>query len=91
VSEIEWGHVEKVTDRVNLGDKLKVKVIKIDRGKVDVSMKALVPKPEGYVEKPRRPSRFSRGRGDRDRGPNRDGYSREKRDSRSSDRRRKRD
>lgn len=84
VSEIEWGHVDKVTDRVNLGDKLKVKVIKIDRGKVDVSMKALIPKPEGYVEKPRRPSRFSR-----DRGPNRDGYSRERRDSRSSDRRRR--
>jgi polyribonucleotide nucleotidyltransferase len=57
VSELEWGRVEKVTDRVNLGDKIKVKVIKIDNGKVDVSMKALTPKPEGYVE------RRGRGRG----------------------------
>ena len=48
VSELEWGRVEKVTDRVNLGDKVKVKVIKIDNGKVDVSMKALTPRPEGY-------------------------------------------
>jgi polyribonucleotide nucleotidyltransferase len=48
VSELEWGRVEKVTDRVNLGDKVKVKVIKIDNGKVDVSIKALTPRPEGY-------------------------------------------
>ena len=48
VSELEWGRVDKVTDRVNLGDKVKVKVIKIDNGKVDVSMKALMPRPEGY-------------------------------------------
>ena len=90
VSEIEWGHVDKVTDRVNLGDKLRVKVIKIDRGKVDVSMKALIPKPEGYVERPRKPRRtFRKGR---DRGPNRDGYSRERRDPRvRDDRRRRRD
>ncbi|UCG69248.1 MAG: polyribonucleotide nucleotidyltransferase [Thermoplasmata archaeon] len=50
VSELEWGRVEKVTDRVNLGDKVRVKVIKIDNGKVDVSMKALLPKPKGYVD-----------------------------------------
>jgi polyribonucleotide nucleotidyltransferase len=48
VSELEWHRVEKVTDRVNLGDKVRVKVIKIDNGKVDVSMKALLPKPERY-------------------------------------------
>jgi polyribonucleotide nucleotidyltransferase len=66
VSELEWGRVEKVTDRVNLGDKVKVKVIKIDNGKVDVSIKALTPRPEGY----------SGGGGGRGRGRDRGGRSR---------------
>jgi polyribonucleotide nucleotidyltransferase len=55
VSQIDWPRVERVTDRLGLGDKVKVKVIKIEQGKVDVSMKVLLPKPEGYVEPPRRP------------------------------------
>ncbi|MFO7618495.1 MAG: S1 RNA-binding domain-containing protein [Thermoplasmata archaeon] len=87
VSEIEWGRVENVTDRVNMGDKLKVKVIKIDNGKVDVSMKALLPRPEGYVEPERRPR--SRDRDDR-RGGDRRGGDRDRRprdrDSRPRDR-----
>jgi polyribonucleotide nucleotidyltransferase len=62
VSELEWGRVEKVTDRVNLGDKVRVKVIKIDNGKVDVSIKALLPRPERYGNSRGRPR--SRGRGD---------------------------
>jgi polyribonucleotide nucleotidyltransferase len=90
VSEIEWGRVEKVTDRVNLGDKLKVKVIKIDQGKVDVSMKVLTPKPEGYVEPQRRPRRsFDRRSSNRRSGDgrNRNGYSKERRDPRIKERR----
>ncbi len=43
VSEIEWGRVNKVTDRINIGDRVNVKVIGIEDGKVDVSMKALPP------------------------------------------------
>jgi polyribonucleotide nucleotidyltransferase len=54
VSNIEWRRVEKVTDRINLGDTVSVKVIKIENGKVDVSAKALLPKPEGYVDRPPR-------------------------------------
>jgi polyribonucleotide nucleotidyltransferase len=59
VSNIEWARVEKVTDRINLGDTVRVKVIRIENGKVDVSAKALLPKPEGYVDRrpPRRDSR----------------------------------
>jgi polyribonucleotide nucleotidyltransferase len=72
VSEIEWGRVENVTDRINLGDKVRVKVIKIDFGKVDVSRKALLPKPEGYVEPERRPRRDDDRRGS-DRGDRRGG------------------
>ena len=51
ISEIEWGRVERVTDRLKLGDKVKVKVIRIERGKVNVSMKALLPKPTGDNKK----------------------------------------
>jgi polyribonucleotide nucleotidyltransferase len=64
VSEIEWGHVDKVTDRVQLGDRIRVKVIAIDRGKVEVSMKALTPRPEGIKETSgRRPQRRGPPRG----------------------------
>ncbi|MBA3045877.1 MAG: polyribonucleotide nucleotidyltransferase [Candidatus Thermoplasmatota archaeon] len=78
VSEIEWGRVENVTDRVNMGDKIRVKVIKIENGKVDVSRKALLPKPEGYVEPERRPR--TRDRDDR-RGGDRRGGDRDRRSS----------
>ncbi|UCE38282.1 MAG: polyribonucleotide nucleotidyltransferase [Thermoplasmata archaeon] len=54
VSEIEWGRVERVTDRLKLGDTVKVKVTRIENGKVDVSARVLLPKPEGYVDRPRR-------------------------------------
>ncbi|MFO8051639.1 MAG: polyribonucleotide nucleotidyltransferase [Thermoplasmatota archaeon] len=60
ISELEWGHVDKVTDKVNVGDKVRVKVIEIDRGKYEVSMKALTPKPEGFQERPRKSQRSSR-------------------------------
>ena len=90
VSEIEWGHVKEVTDRVNEGDKLKVKVIKMERGKIDVSMKALLPKPEGYVEPPKRPRRDDRRGGDRRsndrRGGSRDRYDRRDRKPRDDSR-----
>ena len=80
VSEIDWQHVANVEDRLKLGDKIKVKVIKIERGKIDVSIKALLPKPEGYVEPSRgrpqggRPGGYGRsGGGDRRGGDRRRG------------------
>jgi polyribonucleotide nucleotidyltransferase len=54
VSEIAWERVEKVTDRLKLGDKVRVKVIRIEDGKIDLSAKVLLPKPEGYSARPRR-------------------------------------
>jgi polyribonucleotide nucleotidyltransferase len=59
VSELDWGHVDKVTDRVNTGDKVRVKVIEIDRGKVEVSLRALMPRPPGVEDKGRRDTRRS--------------------------------
>ena len=64
ISELEYGHVDKIEDRVKLGDKVKVVVTKVAFGKVDVSMKALHPPPPGWVE-PERPRRT--GGRDRDR------------------------
>ncbi len=56
ISELEWHRVEKVEDVLNTGDKVKVKLIKVDdQGRLDFSRKALLEKPEGYVERPKRP------------------------------------
>ena len=56
VSEIKWERVGKPGDILNMGDKVQVKVKEIDNlGRVNLSMKALLPRPEGYVE-PTRPA-----------------------------------
>jgi polyribonucleotide nucleotidyltransferase len=60
VSELSYRRVGKVSDVVNLGDTVKVKVVGIDeKGRVNLSIKALLPKPEGYQEedRPQRPPR----------------------------------
>ncbi len=57
ISEMAWKKTEKVEDVVKLGDEVDVKLLEIDEktGKMRLSMKALLPKPEGYVEPQRRP------------------------------------
>ncbi len=57
VSEISYDRVNRPADVLKLGDMAKVVVKEIDNlGRVNLSMKALLPKPEGYVEpEPRRP------------------------------------
>jgi polyribonucleotide nucleotidyltransferase len=68
ISDMEWGHVDTVEALMNLGDEVEVVVSNVDRdGKVKLSRKELLPKPEGYVEPPPREDRGGRG-GDRDRG-----------------------
>lgn len=55
VSEISYERVNRPGDVLKLGDVVKVKVKEIDNlGRVNLSMKALLPKPEGYVEQPKR-------------------------------------
>ncbi|MEX2785563.1 polyribonucleotide nucleotidyltransferase [Streptococcus sp. H49] len=47
ISELAWRRVNKVEDVLSLGDEVDVKVIKIDdKGRVDASMKALLPHPQ---------------------------------------------
>ncbi|RZI49048.1 polyribonucleotide nucleotidyltransferase [Lactococcus kimchii] len=56
ISEMAWARTEKVEDIVKLGDIVEVKIMKIDdKGRVDASMRALLEKPEGYVEPERKP------------------------------------
>ena len=56
ISELAWEKTENVTDVVNLGDTLDIKYFGVDprTRKEKVSRKALLPKPEGYVDKPRK-------------------------------------
>ncbi|PKP14461.1 MAG: polyribonucleotide nucleotidyltransferase [Bacteroidetes bacterium HGW-Bacteroidetes-3] len=83
ISELAWQRTDNVTDVVNMGDVFDVKYFGKDpkTRKDKVSRKALLPKPEGFVERPPRDSsRDSRG-GDRDnRGGDRDRKPRERRD-----------
>lgn len=47
ISEIAWTRTEKVSDVLEVGEEVDVKVIKIDdKGRIDASMKALLPRPK---------------------------------------------
>jgi polyribonucleotide nucleotidyltransferase len=83
ISEIDWKRLETVEESgLKEGDEIQVKLLEIDpkTGKFKLSRKVLLPKPEGYVERPERPARGERkDRGDRrdrsdrrDRGEHRD-------------------
>ncbi len=62
ISEIDWKRLETVEEAgIKEGDKMQVKLLDIDpkTGKYKLSRRVLMEKPEGYVERERRP------RGDR--------------------------
>ncbi|MFN7725015.1 MAG: polyribonucleotide nucleotidyltransferase [Rubrivivax sp.] len=88
ISQIAHQRVEKVEDFLKEGQVIKVKVMETDeKGRIKLSLKALLDKPEGYVEEERpRRERSDRGdfRGDRgDRGdrPRRDREDRPRREA----------
>ena len=76
VSELAWERTENVSDVVNMGDVFDIKYMGTDpRTRKDkVSRKALLPKPEGYKERPPRDNNRGRDnrRDSRDRKPRRD-------------------
>lgn len=80
VSELAWERTENVSDVVNMGDVFDVKYFGLDprTRKEKVSRKAILPKPEGFVERPPREDRGRNDRGndrnnrDKDRKPRRD-------------------
>ncbi|MBK8555387.1 MAG: polyribonucleotide nucleotidyltransferase [Lewinellaceae bacterium] len=55
VSEISYDRIDNVEDVYKLGDVVKFKIVEVDQrsGKLRLSAKALLPKPEGYVERER--------------------------------------
>ncbi len=65
VSEMDWKRVESAEDFTKEGDTIEVKLIGVDEktGKLKLSRKALLPKPEGYVERPPRGDRPPRREG----------------------------
>ena len=70
ISEIEWRRLESVEDAgIKEGDHIEVKLLEIDgkTGKYKLSHRVLLEKPEGYVERERRPRREG------DRRPRREG------------------
>ncbi|NBU50424.1 MAG: S1 RNA-binding domain-containing protein, partial [Betaproteobacteria bacterium] len=70
ISQIAHQRVEKVEDFLQEGQVVKVKVLETDeKGRIKLSMKALLERPEGMPEEEDRPRREYRDRGDRgDRG-----------------------
>lgn len=71
VSELEWRRVDRVEDVLKEGEMVDFQVVGKDprTGKLKLSRRALMPKPEGYVEEPvHEGDRRDRG----DRGPRRD-------------------
>ena len=64
ISEYDWKRVDNLEDLIKVGDILQVKLIGIEEktGKLKLSRRALLPKPEGYREPEQRP-----------RGPRREG------------------
>jgi polyribonucleotide nucleotidyltransferase len=64
ISEVDWQRLEDLEGVLAEGDEVEVKLLEIDQktGKLRLSRKALMEKPEGYVE---RPPREHSDRGDR--------------------------
>jgi polyribonucleotide nucleotidyltransferase len=74
ISEIAHRRLERVEEELKVGDIVKVKVLEVNAdGKIRLSRKALLEKPEGYQE----PEHSDRPRGDRDSGSSGGGRRRE--------------
>ena len=73
VSEIDYKRIEKVEDVLKEGDHIQVKLLEVDpkTGKLRLSHKALLPKPEGYQERSERPRGDRNDRGERRERPER--------------------
>jgi polyribonucleotide nucleotidyltransferase len=87
ISEVSWKRLDSLEGVLKEGDTVKIKLIGTDpkTGKLRLSRKVLMPKPEGYVEPEKREGGERRERRDGDRGDRRGGSDRrgggERRDS----------
>ncbi|MCK5741993.1 MAG: polyribonucleotide nucleotidyltransferase, partial [Chlorobi bacterium] len=74
ISEISYERTETIEDVLKVGEEVEVKLLEVTRdGKYRLSLRALLPKPEGWVERERPPrsNNYNRG-GDRRGGDRRD-------------------
>ena len=71
ISEYDWKRIDKLENYIKVGDIMQVKLIGVEEktGKLKLSRRALLPKPEGYKEERRErgPRRDREGRGDKER------------------------
>lgn len=83
ISELDWKRVDNAEDYVHVGDKIRVRLIEIDKekGRLKVSLRAMKEKPADWVDRPARP-REDRPRRDYDR---RDDRRRDDRPARSDE------
>ena len=87
VSELAWERTDNVSDVVKMGDVLDVKYFGLDprTRKEKVSRKAILPKPEGFVERPPRENKPRDNRSRDDRKPRTPRKPREEREPRKED------
>ncbi len=82
ISEVSYERLDTLEGKLTVGQDITVKLLDVDKktGKFRLSAKALLPKPEGFVERPERPERPPREeRGDREDRGGSNGYNRERR------------
>jgi len=62
ISEVDWKRLDNLDGILKQGDMVQVKLVEIDpkTGKFRLSRKALMPKPEGFQERPPRENRGPR-------------------------------
>ncbi len=88
ISEISWNRLQTVEEELTEGQEIEVKLLDMDRdGKMKLSRRVLLPKPEGMPDRPERsnddrPPRRDDNRGGGDRRDNRGGDRRDNRDRR---------
>ena len=88
ISEISWNRLQTVEEELQEGQEVEVKLLDMDRdGKMKLSRRVLLPKPEGMPDRPERsnddrPPRRDDNRGSGDRRDNRGGGGGDRRDNR---------
>jgi polyribonucleotide nucleotidyltransferase len=94
ISEISWNRLKTVEEELQEGQEVEVKLLDMDRdGKMKLSRRVLLPKPEGYVERPERSNEDRPQRRDDQRGGERRDFrgGGDRRDHRGGERRDNRD
>jgi polyribonucleotide nucleotidyltransferase len=83
ISEISWNRLKTVEEELTEGQEIEVKLLDMDRdGKMKLSRRALLPKPEGMPDRPERSEERPPRRDDNRGGDRRDNRGGDRRDNR---------